>query len=160
MSGVSIDLKGETFGNLKVIRRVRNNHNRQPRWLCECKCGNTYIAEGRYLKSGKTKSCGCIPRGAKSATAMTSREEWDSSESRMRLQHDGADPYQSLANAIVCVAADDYRTALKDNNESLQKELEKFFHSAWYKLLTNTDPDRLLALLRREHRGTLSVAYI
>ena len=108
MSGVSIDLTGETFGNLKVIRRVKNNHNRQPRWLCECKCGNTYIAEGRYLKSGKTKSCGCIPRGAKSATAMTSREEWDSSESRMRLQHDGADPYQSLANAIVCVAADDY----------------------------------------------------
>ena len=56
MSGVSIDLTGETFGNLKVIRRVKNNHNRQPRWLCECKCGNTYIAEGRYLKSGKTKS--------------------------------------------------------------------------------------------------------
>lgn len=46
MSGVSIDLTGETFGNLKVIRRVKNNHNRQPRWLCECKCGNTYIAEG------------------------------------------------------------------------------------------------------------------
>ena len=53
MSGVSIDLTGETFGNLKVICRVKNNHNRQPRWLCECKCGNTYIAEGRYLKSGR-----------------------------------------------------------------------------------------------------------
>ena len=71
MSGVSIDLTGETFGNLKVIRRVENNHNRQPRWLCECKCGNTYIAEGRYLKSGRTKSCGCIPRGAKSAPWLT-----------------------------------------------------------------------------------------
>ena len=160
MSGVSIDLTGKTFGNLKVIHRVKNNHNRQPRWLCECKCGNTYIAEGRYLKSGKTKSCGCIPRGVKRATAMTSREEWSFSESRMRLQYDRADPYQNLANAIVCVAADDYRTALKDNNESLQKELEEFFHSAWYKLLTKTDPDRLLELLRREHRGTLSVAYI
>lgn len=160
MSGVSIDLTGEVFGQLKVIRRVENNQNRQPRWLCKCKCGNTYIAEGRYLKSDRTKSCGCIPRGVKGTASMTSREEWDSSESRMRLQHDGTDPYQSLANAIICVAADDYRTALKDDNEPLQKELEKFFHSAWYGLLTNADPDRLLTLLRRAQHGTLSAAYI
>lgn len=44
--------------------------------------------------------------------------------------------------------------------ESHPKELRTMVSTIEHKLLTNTDPDRLLTLLRREHRGTLSVAYI
>ena len=37
------------------------------------------------------------------------------------------DPYINLANAIVSIAADDFRTALEENNIDLQKSLEQFF---------------------------------
>lgn len=73
------------------------------------------------------------------------------SASLVRLRNDNEDPYQNLANAIVCVAADDYRTALKDNNEKLLENLQNFFHSAWCGLLTNVDTDMLMRALENEH---------
>lgn len=30
------------------------------KWVCECDCGNTTIVEDNKLKSGHTKSCGCL----------------------------------------------------------------------------------------------------
>lgn len=77
-----------------------------------------------------------------------------------RLRKDASDPYQNLANAIVAVAADDYRDALKDSNKKLLTSLEKFFHSSWYRTLTNVDSDALLGMLRREHNGNLQAVYI
>ncbi len=87
---------------------------------------------------------------------MNYKEMTTPSESRVRLTYDRSDPYQSLANAIVCVAADDYRDSLKNKNKKLKKELEEFFHSSWYKALTKINGDTLLDLLRLDHRGELS----
>ena len=67
-------------------------------------------------------------------------------------------PEELLANAIVEQAVKDYRQALKDikraskaaaARESIQ-ELEDFFHSDWYALLTTLDPDVLINRLRKE----------
>lgn len=33
---------------------------REALWLCQCECGNTTIVQGGNLRSGNTKSCGCI----------------------------------------------------------------------------------------------------
>ena len=65
--------------------------------------------------------------------------------------------YCNLANAIVIQAADDYRKALDGKTYSNKKpktvikEVEKFFHSAWYRMLTNIDGDFLIEQLHREH---------
>ncbi len=61
-------------------------------------------------------------------------------------------PYQNLANAIVAVAADDYRLALKKGNDHLIALLEKFFHSDWYRVLTNVDADELIAAIKKEYQ--------
>lgn len=61
-----------------------------------------------------------------------------------------AEPYQDLANAIIYTAANDYRVALKCNNKKLRVEVESFFYSNWYALLTNVEPDRILDRLRQE----------
>lgn len=45
------------------------------------------------------------------------------------------DPYQNLANAILCVAADDYRMALSNDRLQLQEDLESFFRSDWSRIL-------------------------
>lgn len=61
-----IDLTGKTFGRLTVIKRaedyIRPNGNHSVRWLCKCSCEeNKYVVVlGQLLRSGSTKSCGCL----------------------------------------------------------------------------------------------------
>ena len=59
-----IDLTGNRYGRLTVLKRSENRvsaNGRQHRcWLCRCDCGNEVIVNGEYLKSGDTKSCGCL----------------------------------------------------------------------------------------------------
>lgn len=61
-----IDLTGQKFGKLTVLRREGNHvqpgGQRKTTWLCKCECGNEYIVTGDALKSGRTKSCGCIKK--------------------------------------------------------------------------------------------------
>ena len=70
-------------------------------------------------------------------------------------------PYEALANAIVLQAVNDYRTALKkvkknpDNRTALDEalQIEKFFRSQWYQVLTSVDGEYLINRLRREASG-------
>lgn len=54
-----IDLVGQKFGKLTVIKRT-NNIGTNVAWLCQCDCGNTTIVQSNNLRSGHTISCGCI----------------------------------------------------------------------------------------------------
>lgn len=66
--------------------------------------------------------------------------------------------YQALANAIIEQAVKDYRAALKvlwrhpDSKAAMAEamEIERFFHSGWYGVLTEIDPDYLIKRLRKE----------
>lgn len=117
------------------------------------------IVDGRFLKNGAVKSCGCLPRGVPQGE-MPERAMAQPSVSLGRLRKSNDDPWRNLANAIVAVAADDYRSALRNEDEGLLKSLERFFHSEWYRILTDVDADRLLGMLRREQSGSLQAAYI
>lgn len=77
-----------------------------------------------------------------------------------RLRNDDGDPYQNLANAIVCVAADDYRTALERKDEPLLSSLQHFFRSAWCGTLTGIDTERLMDALNAEHAARLQAAAV
>ena len=59
--GALIDLTGQTFGKLTVVRRGNNDKHHKPQWLCVCNCGNSNILliNGQSLRTGKTKTCGC-----------------------------------------------------------------------------------------------------
>lgn len=54
-------IEGQTFGRLKVIE-VSSIDIHGYTYLCECSCGNMKVVKGALLRSGKTKSCGCINR--------------------------------------------------------------------------------------------------
>jgi hypothetical protein len=68
------------------------------------------------------------------------------------------DPYEKLANAIVLLAAKDYRSALKRlkkypsdrEAKAAVLELERFFRSGWYSVLTSVDGEYLIENLRKE----------
>lgn len=64
--------------------------------------------------------------------------------------------YENLANAIIKLAADDYKSALirlKRNPESESakqdaKRQEKFFYSEWFEVLTDLDPSYLIRKMK------------
>jgi len=58
--GKFIDLTGQRFGRLTVISRAENAKRGSARWHCKCDCGKVTIVVAGSLKSGNTKSCGCI----------------------------------------------------------------------------------------------------
>ncbi len=60
------------------------------------------------------------------------------------------DPYQALANAVIEQAVKDYR--MTDDPDELA-ELEKFFRSEWYGVLTSLDPKLLISRLRKEKKS-------
>ena len=59
MSG-KIDLSGQRFGKLKVLKGVDRGQYRHPRWECGCDCGAVVVVAGHHLRSGATRSCGCL----------------------------------------------------------------------------------------------------
>ena len=58
------DLTGQRFGKLMVVSRaddyIKPNGNKIIQWRCVCDCGNEVVVRGEYLRSGDTKSCGCL----------------------------------------------------------------------------------------------------
>ena len=58
------DLTGQRFGKLIVVSRaddyIKPNGNKIIQWRCMCDCGNEVVVRGEYLRSGDTKSCGCL----------------------------------------------------------------------------------------------------
>lgn len=54
------DLTGRIFGRLKVIDIHSKNNKNSTKWNCLCECGNKTVVEGKSLKSGVIKSCGCL----------------------------------------------------------------------------------------------------
>lgn len=53
------DLTGRVFERLTVVE-ICHLRNGRPRWICRCTCGALKSVAACELKSGKTKSCGCL----------------------------------------------------------------------------------------------------
>lgn len=61
--GRAEDLRGQKFGRLIPLYRVKNNTENRVQWKCLCDCGNMTIILAKELKAGKRKSCGCLNTG-------------------------------------------------------------------------------------------------
>ena len=55
-----IDLTGQKFNRLTVIKRAKSNRHGDTMWLCLCECGNTHTVWMKSLRNGGVKSCGCL----------------------------------------------------------------------------------------------------
>jgi hypothetical protein len=56
------ELTGQRFGRLTV--KCCAEGDGKPHWLCQCDCGNECVVVGENLRSGNTRSCGCLRREA------------------------------------------------------------------------------------------------
>jgi hypothetical protein len=56
------ELIGQRFERLLVISAAGKNKSKKLLWLCRCDCGVERIVAGNNLRSGDTRSCGCLNR--------------------------------------------------------------------------------------------------
>lgn len=59
-----LNLVGKTFGRLTIVGSLQSNKypngTTHTAWECRCKCGKSVLVETQKLRSGHTKSCGCL----------------------------------------------------------------------------------------------------
>ena len=83
--GKFIDLTGQSFGRWTVLCMAPNRIGGRESWLCQCDCGTVRIVLGKSLKSGRSKSCGCIAR-EKTSLRMIEKHRKDGCDGRARTR--------------------------------------------------------------------------
>ncbi len=74
----AVDITGVRFGRLLVIRRLKRYYldsNRGVKWVCLCDCSKKKIIDARSLRSGATRSCGCLQKEIVTKHGLWKRKE-------------------------------------------------------------------------------------
>ncbi len=64
------DLTEKTFGRLHVTGLLGSAPDKQLLWHCVCRCGEELAVPSRSLRSGNTRSCGCLRREVAPTTRL------------------------------------------------------------------------------------------
>jgi hypothetical protein len=80
------DWTGHVVGRLTVEYRIlpQPSAKSAPIWLCRCACGNTTRVTSGSLKSGNTRSCGCLGRETSSTRW---KQRWATVGLNGRMKH-------------------------------------------------------------------------
>lgn len=76
-----IDIVGQTFNRLLVISFF-GIRKRGAYWNCICDCGKTAVVKGAKLRSGWTRSCGCLLQEALKARRGPANHNWKGGRKR------------------------------------------------------------------------------
>ena len=90
------DLSGRRYGRLLVIECVGSNKFQKRLWRCLCDCGKECVVISGHLKSGNTKSCGCLNTEAISSHGKTDTREyqiWSDMKTRVSCRTNSAYSY-------------------------------------------------------------------
>ena len=60
--GAVIDMTGQKFGKITVIKRMGSSTDNRATWECICECGTVKTIIGKELREGKIISCGCAKK--------------------------------------------------------------------------------------------------
>lgn len=67
MTGWIMKEHGVPDSRITVLRRDTETKSKLVRWICQCECGTIFSAVGTKLRSGWTRSCGCLQKEITSA---------------------------------------------------------------------------------------------
>lgn len=104
---------GKRFGRLTVIREIEKARCGHKRYLCQCDCGNLSQPLGIGLRSGNTKSCGCLQRevaatsntkhgNSTRSVRSTEHRIWTSMRKRCQNKNDESFPRYGGRGIRVC----------------------------------------------------------
>lgn len=85
--GTLQDLTGMRFGRLLVVCRAENI-GKATAWNCVCDCGKEKVISGSSLRSGESRSCGCLRKELLSSYAKQASKTHGLSKTRIyRIWH-------------------------------------------------------------------------
>jgi hypothetical protein len=61
---------GDRFNRLKVVSFSHNDKRWRRHYVVQCDCGNAKTVQGTLLRSGNTRSCGCLAKEARAKTRL------------------------------------------------------------------------------------------
>lgn len=113
-----IDLAGRRFNRLTIIRRSsKPNFGSHSRWLAKCDCGQEVEVFGNNVKSGHTKSCGCLQsenRIRHGGAYLPEYETWQSVRTRCNGKTGLRLKYYNSKGIKVCERWDSFEYFLAD----------------------------------------------
>lgn len=91
--GKFIDITGQQFERLFVVKRIGSNARGNALWLCRCNCKNkkTIIVRSIDLRNSKVRSCGCLQK------EITRQRSWKHGH---RVQRTMSPTYMSWSGMI------------------------------------------------------------
>ena len=104
----TIDITGQQFGRLTALELVPERKHGGRCWLCKCSCGTLIIARADQLKSGDTRSCGCLyaerSKGLNRRHGQYQTAEYNAwAAMRQRCSNPKNKKYESYGGRGICV---------------------------------------------------------
>ena len=148
------NLLDRKFDRLTVTGQGKSSMSGQARWICKCECGGVIIAQAGNLKSGHTRSCGClkVEAGVKSQLKLQHQKEiqgfnWRGGKVDAKgytLVWNPAHPYSRADGYIF-----EHRLVMEDKLGRYLKSWEIPHHKDEVK--NNNHPDNLRLMTKAEH---------
>lgn len=135
------DLSGKKFNMLYVIKDSgKRSKSRGVYWVCRCNCGNIKLVEGRLLKTGNTKSCGCYHKSLEWQTSKKhgmsqtpTYRSWNSMIQRCRDEQNASYKNYGAKGIYVCDRWKIFENFLQDMGERPKnKTLDRINSSLGY----------------------------
>lgn len=133
MGCMILDLTGQRFSRLLVISQARSlGRGRRARWWCRCDCGQKKAVHSSQLRTGGTRSCGCLRREVQANIDRTKhalhghsrRNEptptyivWKSMRQRCHNPNNAAYPRYGGRGITICSRWENFETFLADMGE-------------------------------------------
>lgn len=112
----TLDLRGQRFGRLTVIKDTGKKRypGKNKIWLCKCDCGKLIEVHSGRLRGGETKSCGCLKFAKRSEHPEYKNERlycvWVGMRRRCRSKESRGYKNYGGRGISVCTEWDDYGT--------------------------------------------------
>lgn len=91
LKGQRVDIAGQRFGSLVAVEFAGSVGRRASAWTCRCDCGRPVVVRVGNLRSGHTRSCGCLKIAA-SSTHGQSRKRTREYRSWQNMKRRCSDP--------------------------------------------------------------------
>jgi len=116
----TIDLTGQRFARWVVLAFHDYTSRGSARWLCLCGCGERKVVDGSSLRSGRSKSCGCFRREAKTHGQCYTKIYFVWSGMRARCRNPKAQDYKNYGGRgiRVCERWEKFENFLADMGEA------------------------------------------
>lgn len=98
------DITGQKFGRWLIIEQAVSG-DQGANWLCRCDCGVEKIVNGKNLRSGVTRSCGCFRKELLTTHGLKKSPEymvWANMKDRCQNKNTDGYKYYGARGIVVC----------------------------------------------------------